>query len=775
MPKASPIQSTFNSGEFSPLMLGRVDFDLYKTALQTCLNGIPLVQGGWTRRPGTYFSNEVKDSTAITRVVSFKFSTTQAYIIEFGASYVRFNRNNGPVLETAVNITGATQANPVVVTAAAHGYSNGDHVEIFSVGGMTQINNRRFKVAGVAANTFQLQDLGGTNVNGTAFGAYTAGGTAQRAYTVATPYAAADLFNLRFTQSADVLYIFHPGYAPRKLSRTGHTNWTLSTIVWLDGPYMKQNTTATTLTPSAATGTGVTLTASSTVGINTDTGFQTTDVGRLVRIKEGSTWGYVRITGWTSTTVVTVDVINTLTNTNAKTAWRMGLWSDTTGYPACGTFNDDRLIMGGNTSEQQRFDGSRTGDYENMAPSDTDGTVSDSHAISFTMNSNDVQVIRWLLGLEKGLLSGTAEGEWLVRPSTASAALTPTNVNAKQSSARGSANVQALKIGEEIVYVHKSGRKLREMSYVYQKDGYQSVDITRLSEHITKAATAATSGIKEMAHQQEPQSVIWAVRNDGVLLGFTYERDEKVFAWHRHTLGGWSDAGHTAGAKVESVATIPSQDGTRDEVWLVVQRYINGRSVRYIEYMTKIWEKDDVQEDAVYGDCALTYEGSAVTSIAGLFHLAGETVQILADGAARPEVTVSALGAVTLTRSASVVQFGYSYNSDGKSLRPEAGSADGTAQGKTQRTHRLALRLFDTLGLKIGANFNASGPGALKTITFRTSNDNTGAAVPLYTGDKSFLFDGSYTDDNVVCWRFDGMLPATVLALMPQLHTQDRT
>lgn len=760
MPKVSPIQSSFNAGELSPLLYGRVDFDLYKNALARCLNSMPYVQGGVARRPGTYFCDEVKDSSKATRVVSFKFSTTQAYIIEFGDQYIRFKRDNAPVLLTGQDITDITQANPAVVTySGADTYANGDHVDISGVVGMTQVNGRRFTVANVnaGANTFEL-----SGVDSTGYTAYSSGGTVAEVYTISSPYLEADLFQLKFTQSADVLYITHPSYAPRKLTRTAHTSWTLSTITFIDGPYLPAHSGAVTMTPSGTTG-AITITASSA------TFTAVTDVGRLIRIKHSSTWGYATITNVTSTTVVDATVVDAFGATTASTNWRLGLYSATTGYPACSTFYEDRLFFGGNTSNPQRIDGSKTGDYENFEPTAADGTVASDNAVSATLNSDDVQVIRWMKGEEKGLLIGTVEGEWIVRPSAQNEALSPTNIKAVQATAHGSANVQPVRAGKALLFLQKAGRKVREMAYVYEVDGFRSPDMTVLSEHITKG------GVKELTFQQEPQSIVWAARNDGVLLGFTYERDQKVLGWHRHELGGYSNAGHTAAPVVESVAAIPSADGTRDEVWMVVKRYINGGTKRYIEYMEKMWEHDvDAQEDAFFVDCGLTYDGSPATSITGLYHLAGETVQVLADGATHPDVTVSSTGVITLTRSASVVQVGYSYNSDGQLLRLDAGAADGTAQGKTQRSHRVVFRVLDALGLKVGANFNATGEGKLTRITMRKSSDNAGEAVPLFTGDVETTWEGDYTTENYVCWRFDQPLPGTILAVMPQLHTQDR-
>lgn len=849
MPKVSPMQTSFGGGEFSPLLNGQVDLDRYKQALEKCFNYIPSLQGGLVRRSGTKYVAGTKSHGAA-RLLPFEFSTTQAYILEFGDQYIRFFRNNAPITLTAVPITAATATNPVVITRVAHGFSNGDKILIQSAGGMIELNNREFTVANVTADTYEL-----SGINGTTYAAYTSGGTAAKIYEISSPYVAAHLFQLRITQSADVLYITHPSYAPRTLSRTAHTTWTLAAIDFLDGPYLALNTTTTSLTPSAATGAGVTLTASAVAGINNDTGFAATDVGRLIRIREGSTWGYVKITAWTSTTVVTVTVVNTLTNTNAKTFFRMGVWSGTSGYPAVVTFHEDRLVFGGATGAPQRIDASVTSEYANFAPSATDGSVAATNALSFTFNANDVNVLRWIISDEKGLLAGTAGGEWLVRPSSQGEALTPTNITAKRSTKYGSANVQALQVGKSVLFIQKAGRKVRELTYFFDADGFRATDVTLLAEHITQ------SGLVEMAVQNEPQPILWCVREDGDLAAVTYERDVDSFkvGWHRHQMGGNSDAAGTP-AVVESVAVIPGAAGTRDELWLVVNRYIDGGTKRFIEYLTPLFDDEIEQKDAFFVDGGLTYDApvtiSAITlanpavvtanshgfqngdkvllsdifglndsdseedvpeselngmsvlvknkaantfeitdldgnnintstgytayvsggevrlyigSVSGLWHLKGQTVDILGDGAVQPSQVVNAHGEITLAVDATTVQIGLGYKSDGKMLRLNAGAADGTAIGKTQRTHRVGVMLHRSLGLKIGTSFDN-----LDELTFRTAADSMGRAPALFTGIKSEELEADYDFENQLCFRQDQPLPSMLLALMPQMHTQDR-
>jgi hypothetical protein len=475
-------------------------------------------------------------------------------------------------------------------------------------------------------------------------------------------------------------------------------------------------------------------------------------------------WGYVRITGHTSPTIVTADVILSLTSTAAKSVWRLGLWSDTTGYPSCSTFYEDRLFFGGSSAAPNRIDGSKSGDYENFQPTATDGTVAANNAVAFTFNSKTVNNIRWLENDERAICAGTVSSEWIVRPSTLSEALSPTNISAKEATTYGSRDIAPLKVGKSVLFAQRAGRQLWELRYVYEVDGFNSDDMTEIAEHIT------SGGVVEMAYQQQPHSVVWAVRSDGSLLGMTYRRQIEGLrvGWHRHELGGFSDAAHTTKAKAESVAVIPSADGTYDELWMVVQRNINGSNVRYVEYMAAFFKDTDTQADSYFVDCGASYNGTPATTISGLTHLEGESVVALADGAVTPAQVVTG-GQITLSKAASKVHIGYGYNSDGQRLRDEAGSADGTALGKTRRTHRAGFFLHRSLGLKFGMSFDK-----LDTLVFRKTEDLTDEPPPLFSGILSQRIEANYDFDNQICFRQDQPLPSTILAVGPQLVLQDR-
>lgn len=749
MAKVSPIQTKFTGGIFSPLLLGRVDSDRYATGMYDLLNYLVFIQGPITRRPGSiYVAPSYNAGSILPRLKRFQFSTTQAYLIEFAPGKIRFYRNNAAILEAPRAITGITKAHPAFVSDALHPYVVGDEIEIVGVLGMTQVNGRRFRITNVNAAGYEISDL-----DTTSYGVYISGGTSSRVYTVDTPYTAADLFQLQFTQSADVLYVAHNNYPPRKITRTDHAAWTVSTLNFLDGPYLTANPTATTLQPSATTG-AITITASAPVFT------LVTDIGRLVRIKHASTWGYAVITAVATTISASATVISAFGAATAQANWRLGLYSLTTGYPAAVTFSGDRLFFGGPTAYPQRFDGSKISDYENFAPTATDSTVTTDNAVGFTTNSSDVQAIKWMADNDKGLVIGTQSGEWLARPSTQGEALSPTNIDAKQFTFYGSAPVEPIKAGESLLFLQKQRRKIREVTFIQEKDKFTSPDITRIAENMT------ASGVVQMAYAQEPQGMVWAARTDGGLRACTFERDidgSIIAAWHRHQLGGVL-------AKVGSVEVVPSADGLRDDVWLAVQRTIGGQRVYYIEYLDKIFDSEDVQTDMHYVDAGATYIGAAATTLSGLWHLEGETVSLLGNGAVFPNVVVTN-GQITIPNGVSVTtaHVGYTFNSDGQRLRDEAGSQDGTALGKTRRVNRVSMLLDRTGIIKVGPAFDKLTPWK-----FRKGNDQMGVATPLFTGIKAEPFDGGYDFDGTVCWRQDSPVAGTILAVAPQMKEEDR-
>ena len=223
------IQTSFAAGELSPTLFGRVDLAKYKVGAKTMRNFFVDYRGGATSRPGTEWAGQCRSGTNTTRLLPFKFSTLQTYVLEFGDQYMRVIKDGGYVLESAKTVTSITQANPGVVTSAGHGYAAGDWVYL-SVLGMSQVNQQLYQIDNVTANTFTLKStITGAAIDTTAFTAFVSG-TVARVFELVTPYLSSDLGQLKYTQSADVMTLTHPSYAPRDLTRTGHASWTLSLV-----------------------------------------------------------------------------------------------------------------------------------------------------------------------------------------------------------------------------------------------------------------------------------------------------------------------------------------------------------------------------------------------------------------------------------------------------------------------------------------------------------------------------------------------------------------
>ena len=766
--------TNFTGGELSPRLDGRNDLTKYSSGCKTLENFIIYPHGSAARRPGTTFVAEVKNHNKKARLIPFEFSTTQTYILEFGDQIIRIYKDQGQV------------------------QSGGSAVE------------------------------------------------------VVTPYLEAELFQIKFAQSADVMYITHPSHPVKKLSRTSHTSWTLTDCSFTKGPMQDANVTTTTLNPGqSAVGTGVSLVASATTGINSGSGFLSTDVGRFVFLNSG----YAKITAVADTTNATIEILTALSSANATEDWRLGAFSDTTGHPSCVTFFEQRLVFAGTTNQPQTIFFSRSGDYENM-DANIGGTVADDDAIIYTIASNQVNAIRFMTAT-RTLIIGTAGGEFTVSGGGTDSAITPTNILIKKQSNHGSANVDAIAVGNATLFLQRAKRKIRELAYNFDVDGYIAPDMTILAEHITEG------GVSQIAYQQEPNQIIYAVRGDGELIGLTYQREQQVTAWHRQVFGGKfnqatitvtdfanitnntkivltksdgssatfnsatsatsgkfhttssnnqtatnlktlvdadSDFTATVASNVvtikettpeatgfltittgdetrlastneskavcESVAVIPTDD-TEYEVYVIIKRTINGATKRYIEVLNTFDFTETDNTTFNFLDSQLSYSGSSTTTLSGLSHLEGQTVSILADGATHPNKIVSS-GEITLDRAVTKAKVGLSYSSILQTMRLDAGSQNGTSQGKTKRIYEITIRLFESVGVEVGESLNN-----MERIPFRTSADPMDQGIPPFTGDKAVEFRGNYDTDGFIFVRQTQPLPLTILSLYPELQTND--
>ncbi len=772
--RAAPIQTAFNGGELSPLIRGRVDVAKYANGCERMEGFLPTIQGPAIARPGFIYVAEVKDSSKRTWHMRFERSQDAAYIIELGDGYARFYADHGQVQVSGVSAyNGATT------------YAVGDLVSSAGV-------NYYCKAAttgNAPPNATYWHPLTGT------------------IYEIPMPYTAAQLTNddgsfaLRFAQAGDVIYMALGSVAPYALYRYGATNWVCSKVDFAPPPFKSLNITATTIYASATTG-SVTLTASASV-------FTASNVGEYIYLGEkdvrdtaqweagkaillgaarrsdgknyvalnaattggvkpvhssgaaydgdtGVQWrfqdpgyGWAKITAYTSATQVTATVVSQIpagavSAGNATTRWALQAWNATDGYPTNVTFFRERLTF----ARDSTLWFSVSADFSNFS-TEIAGVISADAGFERTIASDRVNSIRWLSPGDV-LLVGTLGDEWAIVEATTTDPFGPANCKTKRQSTYGSNLVAPTRVGLDTLFVQKAGRKVRAMSFKFEEDGFESPDVTAFSEHITK------TGIIDSAYQQEPWSVVWCVRSDGVLLGLTFNREQDVVAWHRHPLQD---------GVVESVETIPAPDGSRDDLWVIVRYTVSGVTRRYMGYLGEQDEDGTDQADWTYADMMSTYSGVPATVISGLNYLEGKEVWVLVDGARHPNRTVSG-GAITLQVAGSKVHVGMPSPGLIETLNLEAGA--NTAQGKIKRAHLVTIRVHRSLGGQAGPYETK-----LSELAYRSPSVPMGSAPPPFTGDLDVEWPGDYEPRMTMIVTKDRPMPLTLVAVMPQLVTSE--
>jgi hypothetical protein len=428
------------------------------------------------------------------------------------------------------------------------------------------------------------------------------GGTVE----IATPWNGTEVFELGHAQSADTMYLTHPNHQPQVITRSSHTAWTIAPFNTVDGPYMDNTSNQATLTLGATSG-ATTVSFSSTAGINNGAGLGPNDVWRLIRFSNGTSYCWMSITAVTSPTTANVNIGPTIKNGATVPAdgvgpsinWHLGAWY-TGNWPWLVSFWQQRLFFAATNQQPSRLDGSQTNDFTNFAPTLADGTVVDNNAVSWIIVDDQVNAARWLVAAGSAQMPQLAIGndgsEQVLQAGGAAQALTPTSVQAfRETNIGGRAHAAAFRVNKAVIFASFGGRKLYEWAFNWQSDGYIGADKSVESEHLTR------SGLVDIAYQKRPYSVIWGIRTDGNLVGLTYLPEQAVQGWHQHRLGGNYYGGPPI---VESIACIPAQDETYDQLWLVVKRTINGAVVRTVEVMAPYFD-DQPQGLAVFMDLAV--------------------------------------------------------------------------------------------------------------------------------------------------------------------------
>ena len=809
MPHHKFVQN-FNAGELSPFLANRTDVAKYESGCQLLENMVILPYGGVMRRPGTQYLGKAKFADKQCRLIGFNFSVTTNFILEFGEFYVRFWTNGIPVVyptsifsawvtahayttadrvragtpekpyRCMVNHTSGTFATDLAAGKWLEEYPSLEYVTPYPATALRgiqycQINDVMYLThpdyppqkltrnaddnwtfAQVAWKWPPLLDENINNwyitpsatsgsisltSNAGIFAASDVGSTWQIGHNMAganqtwlelalsnTSGSSGGIrvrgswsFTTYGTWSGEVRII-------RTIYRTG----VVETIRTYHNTTDGQRNVATTGTEDEDCQLQLTFITGGTVG-------SSNPLARL-EFSNAKVYGLVTITGFGNSQTAYGNVVWGLASSAATTFWSKPAFSATSGYPRTACLHEQRLWFGGTRTKPLSLHGSQIDDYENFQR----GATADV-GLMFTLSANESNPVQWMVSQTK-MLIGTAGNEWSLGATNTDQAMGPGNVQARQQSNFGSAYLQARVVNEVVLFSQRQSHKIRELTYSFQKDGWVAPDLTILASHI------GGDGFVETAFAQQPDAIYWCVTSDGRLVGMTYERDQNVVGWHRHSTQG----------TFESVASIYGGDKA-DEIWFSVKRHIDGQDVRYIERFDPNFRPTLEAEDKEhywYLDCGFRSGGSTeVDTVSGISHLNGCTVGILGDGANQPTRVVSG-GAVTIQEPAKIILVGLPYASNVRPMNLNIPAQD-TTQGRKMRIHKVVVRFYKSLTCKFSSNGES-----WDEIFFRDREDKMDASPSVFTGDREVHTGANYRLEAGITLRQDRPFPLCVLAMV---------
>ena len=660
MGRANLLKNNFTGGEVSPRIAARYGLQAFENGCVSIENLLVKKEGGVAKRPGLRFVAPAKYNDKRCRLIRFRFSLTQAYIIEAGHGYFRFYANGGQIQVDGAPYEVASPYTDVDLTSLTWTQS-GDLLYLLHPGhpprSLARIGQTNWILSGVPFSPPMTYEAGHKPAVGMTLSATT--GTVTATLSGASGFLASDDDRLLEAQGgqATITAVTDATHATLLVNRP------FPTTTYAGGDWALIGSPNATLTPSKKEPIGavVTLTLDKA-------GFRFDDAGKYVDIAGG----FVQITAITDATHATGIIRQTLSSTDAVGGggWkiRSASWTTDRGFPACAGFHQQRFAFGGAPADPGRLYLSRSADFYSFIL----GTE-DDNAVEYPLLDDDAHSIRWIRSFGDALAVGTDTGVWVVKSGITDPTITPTTVAASMQAPSGSATgLIAQRIGGSLVYVHRSRKSLRAVQYNYSSDSYVVQDLNVLSEHLF------STSILDWSFTEERTPTLWASRGDGQLAGCTWYPEHEVMAWHRHTTAG----------DIENMAVIPGDPD--DELWASVRRTIGGETKRFIERMDPVADDFAAVADCFHVDCGLTYDGDPATIISGLDHLEGETVQVVADGMVLPPRAV-ADGKITLSRAASKVHVGLGYEAAMTPTMPDVGAPDGSAWGRSKRIQRLVL------------------------------------------------------------------------------------
>lgn len=726
MPNVRTLSRSFARGEISPEALARVDLAQVQTGLQICRNFIVLPHGPIRNRAGTIFCGIVKNSASLTRVIRFSYNNQQTFCIELGAGYFRFYTT----AEVLLYGTPAAYDNAIAYTPG----------QLVTSGGSAWYC--------IAPTT------GNAPPNATYWYQQPANGALE----VPNPYLAADLADIHYVQSADVMTLTHPNYPPAALSRVSATMWTYGVL-----PFAPSTVPPSGVTATATTGSGsvtytyvvTTLdsngfqeslqsaTASCTNDLTTSPNLNTVTWSAAVGETANTRYNVYKLSNGLYTYIGQAGTTHSFVDQNivGDATQSPPLLDDPfTGpgtYPAEASYSQQRKFFAASTSLPQQTWATRSATEGNLTYSIPS---QDDDRLSFRIDARDANAIRHIVPMAVGCVILTASSEWLLQ-STTGGALTPSTLLVQPQTYIGANNVQPVVVTRSILYPAARGGRIRELIYQWQVSGYVSNDLCILASHLFDYNT-----ILDLAFVKAPYPILWAVSSTGDLLGLTYVPEQQVAGWHRHD---------TAGGIIESICTV--EEGQEDVLYMVVNRTINSQQVRYIECFHT---RDFVNlQDAYFVDCGATFtEGAPVTTVAGLTWLEGQTVSILADGAVQPRQVVTS-GTVTIPNPATVWQIGIPITAQMQTI-PLVFETMAEGQGRAKNINKVWPRVATTSGVMIGPDFN-------NLTSYKQRMDEPYGSPPaIMTGElQPIVLTPEWGADGSVCMQQTDPLPITIDAI----------
>lgn len=699
MAKYRPPVYSLAAGEISPDMYGRMDHEKYPQACRKCRNYITRPHGSAYRRPGSQHICPAKDQTRECVLLEFDYNSTvsQSYIIEAGHNYLRFFMDGGIIL-----------------------------------------------------------------------------GPGALPYELVTPWTGDQVQKLRFCQSSDVMYLAHGKVCPNTLIRRGHADWTLEALDFRI-PGHDLAITDTNADGKADGKQGDTMVLA--IGREFDakmivkgvtpagevrwfeyhgTGYWKAEAAALTltfKDTPSEASGTLEIKAvYTSAGKLNTDWVELTSDSSAPKEWTGTNW------PTMVCIHENRLWLAATPEQPLSYWASRTGYYTDFRKNTADeGEPLDDDAIWGKVTGSKANPLLWMVD-QDSLFIGTNASEVRIYSGTDGEPVTPAACQSPRLGANGSSDVPGQLVGNSVLYVSRTGRKVWQLAFRFNDYRYGSHEMTLLAQHITGP------GLRDIAYAVEPDGVLWAARKDGHLCGCTYLPEQNVLGWHLHMLGG--------DGRVESVATIPGERG--DELWMVVRRTnVDGTTRRDIERLKAPFEalnadgtmKVDARE-AFFVDSGLSYSGVPVAEVSGLEHLEGKQVQILADGRVHPPQVVAA-GKVTLDAPYSLVHVGLRYISEIEPMPLDMQVPSGTTQAQPKRVIAATVRMLHSVGGKVAAGTKADR--TYEPIMQDAADIVPGQPPQLKSGDVRVNLSSGSELDAVVCVRQDDPLPMTVICIFPEV------